>query len=89
MVITSATNILATTSANKKGNITGNNIILSGFNIYHHTHGITSAINHNKQKRLTPTSNHIWFNIYHMAITSANNHVSTHNGITSAIQNVK
>ena len=24
-----------------------------------------------------------------MAITSANNHVSTHNGITSAIQNVK
>ena len=31
----------------------------------------------------------MWFNIYHMAIISANSHVSTHNGITSAIQNVK
>ena len=46
---------------------------------------ITSAINNNKQKRLTPTSNPMWFNIYYMAITSGNNHVSTHNGITSAI----
>ena len=27
----------------------------------------------------------LWFNIYHMAITSASNHVSIHNGITSAI----
>ena len=28
----------------------------------------------------------MWFNIYHMAITSANNYVSTHNGITTTIQ---
>ena len=84
MVITSATNTLAITSANKMKNIIGNNISLSGFNIHTIYMTITSAIDHN-QMRLTPTSNLMWFNIYHMAITAANNHVSTHNGITSAI----
>ena len=46
VVITSTTNALAITSANKKY-ITGNNINLSGFNIYHNGLAIASA---NKRK---------------------------------------
>ena len=42
VVITSATNVLAITSANKKY-ITGNNFSLNGFNIYHNGLAITSA----------------------------------------------
>ena len=89
MVTTFATDILATTSGNEKEiyqAITSASVVLTSTTIHM---AITSAINNNKQKRLTPTANHMWFNIYHMAITLANNHVSTHNGITSTIQYVK
>ena len=75
----------------------GNNNSLSGFNIYHYTLAITSANKRKiqqaitsayiKNKRLTPTSNHIWFNILHMAITSATIIIMCqHNGITTSIK---
>ena len=80
VVITSATKILAITPAII--NIIGNNISLSGLPSTTIYMAITSAINNNQ---IEVKHQPLWFNIYHVAITSANNHVSIQNGITSAI----
>ena len=72
VVITSTTNTLAITTANNE----------------EIQQAITSAsvVLTSTTKNITSTYNQLWFNIFHMAITSANNYVSTHNGITSTIK---